>query len=173
MFRPCLAALAFAALGSFAPGLVLLKACVAGWRLLERVVTCAMSEFLVRWLLVGGVCVGALAAAGVRAGGFLGWLLAGLWLGFCNAALRPVVLRVKWRAWALPAALLVVLAALNTLLFVSASSWLPLSGSPEPLALVLAIAAVTACSFGVSVRFRAHDGQWHWITYHGSVTKKG
>ena len=131
-----------------------------------------MGEFMGRWVLVGGVCVAALAAMGMRAGGGLGWLLAGLWLGFCNAALRPVVLRMQWRGRALLAGLFAVLALLNTLLFGSAKSWLPLEGTPERGPLLLAIGTVTVCSFAAAVRFRAHDGRWHWITYHGCVSKR-
>ena len=114
----------------------------------------------------------ALAAIGMRAGGVAGWLLAGLWLGFCNAALRPVVLRMQWGRGALPGILFGVLALLNTLLLLSAKSWLPLAGTPERLPLALAIVTVTLCSFGAAVRFRAHDGRWHWITYHGCVSKR-
>jgi hypothetical protein len=132
-----------------------------------------MGEFFGRWVFVGFVCVAALAASGMRAGGFSGWLLAGLWLGFWNAALRPLVLRMKWSAWALPSALLGSLGLLNALLFTSVRSCLPVSGAPETLAMAVVVTAVTVCSFGASMRFRAHDGRWHWITYHGSVTKKG
>ncbi|RFC44743.1 MAG: hypothetical protein DVB28_000907 [Verrucomicrobia bacterium] len=131
-----------------------------------------MGEFFGRWVLLGFVCVAAMAASGVTAGGFSGWLLVALWLGFWNAALRPVVLRMTWSAWALIAALLGSLGVLNAFLFTSARSFLPVSGAPETLAMALAVASVTICSFGASVRFRAHDGRWHWITYHGSVTKK-
>lgn len=132
-----------------------------------------MGEFIGRWVFVGGVSVAALAAIGVRAGGVLGWLLAGLWLGFCNAALRPVVLRMQWSGGAALLGLLFgVLAMLNTVLFMSAQSWLPVAGSPERVPLMLAIAVVTGCSFGAAVRFRTHDGRWHWITYHGCVSKR-
>jgi len=134
-----------------------------------------MGEFLGRWVFVGGICVAALAAMGMRAGSPLAWVLAGVWLGFCNAALRPMVLRLPWgqrRIGRLPGVLFCVLALLNTLLFLSAKSWLPLGGTPESLPLAIGVAFVTLCSFGASVRFRAHDGRWHWITYHGCVSKR-
>ena len=144
-----------------------------GLQLFQSVVDYAMGEFLGRWVLVGGVSVVVLSSIGMRAGGFLGWLLAGLWLGFCNAALRPVVLRMQWRAEQLLGVLFGTLALLNTLLVLSAKSWLPLAGSPDALPSGAAIVVLTLCSFGAAVRFRAHDGRWHWITYHGSVSKKG
>lgn len=103
----------------------------------------------------------------------MGWLIAGLWLGFCNAAVRPLVLRMQWSLGGVLGMLFGALALLNAVLFTSAQSWLPLAGAPERVPLVLAIAVVTLCSFGAAVRFRSHDGRWHWITYHGCVSKKG
>jgi hypothetical protein len=131
-----------------------------------------MGEFMGRWMLLGGVGVAALAAIGLRAGGVFGWVLAGVWIGFCNAALRPMVLRMPWRGGALLAGLFGVLALLNAVLFAGAQSWVPLSGNASWWAAAVAAGVVTVCSFGASARFRAHDGRWHWITYHACVSKR-
>ena len=121
---------------------------------------------------MGGVGAAALASVGLRAGGFWGWLLAGLWFGFWNAALRPLVLRMPWGGGALLGGLFAVLALVNTVLFAGAKSCLPLAGAPAWGPVAVAVGVVTLCSFCASARFRAHDGRWHWITFHGCVSKR-
>ncbi len=129
-----------------------------------------MGEFIGRWVVIGGVCITALAAAGGRTGGIWGWILVGLWLGFWNAALRPLVLRVNVRGWRIIALLLCAIAACNAILFLFATAWLPLVGLSERALLWTAVGIASLFSWGLSARFRAHDGGWHWITYHGRVT---
>ncbi|NBV33121.1 MAG: hypothetical protein EBR81_04825 [Proteobacteria bacterium] len=126
-----------------------------------------MNEFTMRWLLTGAACAGALAVAGARLGTLTNWVLLGVWLGFWNAAPRPLLLqlRTKHILWLLLAAL----GGLNTLLFLTLNFWSPAMIPPAPLPLALAIISATVCSWAASSRFRAHDGRWHWITYHGHV----
>ena len=97
------------------------------------------------------------------------WLLVGMWLGFWNAALRPMVLRANVRGWRIIALLLVTIAACNGVLFSFATSWLPIAGLFERVPFWTAVGVASVCSWGLSVRFRAHDGSWHWLTYHGQV----
>ena len=128
-----------------------------------------MNEFAMRWLFTGAVSAGALAAVGARLGTFHNWVLLGVWLGFCNAAPRPLLLQLKSKRilWFL----LVALASLNLLLFFSLTFWLPTVIPPGRLPLAAAAGISTLCSWAVSSRFRAHDGRWHWINYHGSLPK--
>lgn len=130
-----------------------------------------MGEFIGRWVLLGGVSVGALAAAGARTGGGWGWVLVWLWFGFCNAALRPLVLRLPVTGWQLLLWLFVVMALLNGVLFFSASAWLPFVGLTDWRNILFGVGLATLCSWAASSRFRAHDGRWHWITHHGSVMR--
>jgi hypothetical protein len=130
-----------------------------------------MREFLGRWAFCGLACAGALAVVGVRGSGALFWVLAVLWMGFWNAALRPVVLRFGLEGrlvfWLLFMALLI----LNVALFLGVSSWLPVARAPERAWLLAGALGSALCSWGASARFRAHDGSWHWLHYHGSMSK--
>lgn len=128
-----------------------------------------MNEFALRWLMSGAVCSGALAATGARLGTLANWVLLAVWLGFCNAAPRPLLLRLRTKhiLWLL----LVALGGLNTLLFLTLSFWSPAVIPPAPLPLTVAVISATLCSWAASSRFRAHDGRWHWITFHGQIHK--
>ncbi|MEK0446763.1 MAG: hypothetical protein RLZZ399_2084 [Verrucomicrobiota bacterium] len=136
-----------------------------------------MREFLLRWVLVGlvawlGLRWAVLGELAARAGAneVLDWQcgLAGIWVGFLNALVRPVVLRMRggegcwWR-------LGMSLAAANAVLFWTLQTWVPglrLWGGATIWGLV---AGVTLLSWGGSVVFRASDGRWHWIQYHGKA----
>ncbi len=136
-----------------------------------------MGEFIGRWMVVGGVCAACLAAAGGRTGNGWGWFLVAVWFGFCNAALRPLALRTALRlrltGWRILLLLMGLLALVNAGLFISPAFWVPSvsNGSADPTSLLLAAAVASLCSWGASARFRTHDGNWHWITHHGSVLR--
>ena len=129
----------------------------------------SMNEFAMRWLFTGAVSAGTLAAAGARLGTLTNWILLGVWLGFCNAAPRPLLLQLKTKhiLWLL----LVSLATLNSLLFFSLTFWSPTLVPPGALPLAIALGISTVSSWAVSSRFRTHDGRWHWINYHGNIQK--
>ena len=138
-----------------------------------------MREFLLRWVLVSLVAglglrwavLGELGArVGAEASDVLDWQcgLAGIWVGFLNALVRPVVLRMRggegcwWR-------LGMFLATANAVLFWTLQTWVPglrLWGATAVWGLA---AGVTLLSWGASVLFRASDGRWHWIQYHGKA----
>ena len=128
-----------------------------------------MGEFIGRWVVIGGVCIAVLAATGGRTGGLWDWFLVGIWLGFWNAALRPLALRANVRGWRILARLLAAVVVCNGVLFFFATAWLPIAGLFERIPLWTAVGVASLCSWGLSVRFRAHDGTWHWLTYHGQV----
>jgi hypothetical protein len=130
-----------------------------------------MGEFIGRWVLSGLVCALLLAATGGRAGDWWGWVVAGLWFGFCNASLRPLVLRMGVGDRGVLVVLLGGLALVNGVLFLSVDWWLPLAGVANRGRLTLAALVAMVVSWGLSSRFRAHDGRWHWITHHGSVIR--
>lgn len=126
-----------------------------------------MIEFLARWVLVGGLTVGLL----LFTGGEVVWAccLAGVWIGFLNAFVRPLVLRLGGvRVWWTLGGLL---SLLNFGMFLTLRAWVPWvsSGGEGGVGHVLFVACiVTAVSWVVASFFRAHDGRWHWITYHGN-----
>ncbi len=130
-----------------------------------------MAEFTGRWLFAGLACAGVFAVTGVSVGGPLGLVLVILWMGFWNALLRPLVLRLGVKGTPVLWLLLVALALLNTFLFISASTCLPVSGKLDPCPLAVAVLVATSLTWAASARFRTHDGHWHWITYHGSMLK--
>jgi len=129
-----------------------------------------MNEFALRWLFVGVGCAGGLAAAGARLGTGSNWILLGIWFGFCNAMLRVLLLRMRWRRSVLWL-LLLALGGLNSLLFLTLNFWFPAVIPPTPQPVAAAIASATLWSWMLSSHFRAHDGRWHWITYHGALPK--
>lgn len=131
-----------------------------------------MGEFLARWVWAGIVAASILYALGVRGAGPSVLVLGGAWIGFWNAALRPFVLRLPAAGNGLLALLFAALAVLNGVLFLTLGSWLPITGGPGRGAVLLAALAVTGCSWAASSRFRTRDGRWHWITFHGSVSKR-
>ncbi|MEI6714580.1 MAG: hypothetical protein WCO60_12560 [Verrucomicrobiota bacterium] len=105
-----------------------------------------MGEFLVRWVVVGGVVtLGLWLGAQLSGGAFEWWasVLSGVWVGFLNALMRPLVLRwfaeekdevgsqigsqiggewrrqwVFWRLW-------IVLMLLNLMLVFTFQYWAP------------------------------------------------
>ena len=100
-------------------------------------------------------------------------MLSAVWLGFWNAALRPATLRIGFTGGNIYWALALLMLLLNGALFLGGSTWLPLAALPERRALLWTALGVGAFSWVLSTRFRARDGSWHWITYHGSMAKKG
>ena len=131
-----------------------------------------MSEFLGRWVAVGAVAAVCLAAAGTAFGGWVFWVLAALWLGFWNAAVRPGVLRLGFSGAYIFWALLLSMLVLNGVLFLGVSTWLPSATLPDRRGLLWSAVCVALVSWALSTRFRSHDGRWHWINYHGSIVRK-
>ncbi len=131
-----------------------------------------MREFLLRWVLVGALAALCLAAAGAGGGGWGFWVLAALWIGFWNAAVRPGVLRLGFSGAYIFWALLLSMCLLNGVLFLGSSTWLPAATLPERKGLLWGAVCVAIVSWALSSRFRAHDGRWHWINYHGSIVGK-
>jgi uncharacterized membrane protein YvlD (DUF360 family) len=131
-----------------------------------------MREFLGRWVLVGVVAAICLAAAGTAGWGWGFWVLAALWMGFWNAAVRPAVLRLGFSGAYIFWALLLLLLLLNGVLFLGVATWLPSATLPERKGLLWAAVCVALVSWALSSRFRSRDGRWHWINYHGSITRR-
>ena len=131
-----------------------------------------MSEFLRRWVVVGAVAAVCLAAVGTAFGGWVFWVLAALWLGFWNAAVRPGVLRLGFSGAYIFWALLLSMLLLNGVLFLGVATWLPSASLPERRGLLWSAVCVALVSWALSTRFRSHDGRWHWINYHGSIVRK-
>jgi hypothetical protein len=131
-----------------------------------------MSEFLGRWLLVGVAADVCLAAAGTSLGGWGFWVLAAVWFGFWNAAVRPGVLRLGFSGAYVFWALLLSMLVLNGVLFLGGGTWLPSATFPDRRGLLWVAVLVALLSWGLSTRFRSHDGRWHWINYHGSIRRK-
>jgi hypothetical protein len=137
-----------------------------------RVLSYLMAEFLGRWVLVGVLADLCLAVAGARSGGWGGWALAAVWIGFWNAALRPGVLRLGLSGFYVFWALFLAMCVLNGVLFLACSSWLPWAVLPAREGLLWAAVGIGTLSWGLSSRFRAHDGRWHWISYHGALGRR-
>ena len=131
-----------------------------------------MREFLGRWVLVGAVAALCLAAAGTAGGGWAFWVLAALWIGFWNAAVRPGVLRLGFSGGYIFWALLLSMCLLNGVLFLGSSTWLPAATLPDRKGLLWGAVCVAIVSWALSTRFRTNDGRWHWINYHGSIVGK-
>lgn len=117
----------------------------------------------------GGALV--LALGGLRANGALGWGLLGLWLGFWNAGLRPLVLRFAVDAGSVVWCLLLALAVLNMVVCWSVRVLVPSMWAGEISHPGWVVAAVTLWSWAVSCWFRALDGRWHLISYHVSIRR--
>jgi len=88
-----------------------------------------MSEFVVRWLCVGGLGVLGFALGGLRSNGMVGWAVLGAWVGFWNACLRPVVLRFPVDSRSVVWWLLLALAVLNMIVFWRVTAMIPAFGS--------------------------------------------
>lgn len=132
-----------------------------------------MVEFMGRWGLVGvfaGVC---LALAGARGVGWLAWVQAALWIGFWNAVVRPGVLRLGFGGPYLYWALFLAMSLLNGVLFLGSATWIAWAALPGRRELLWVAVCVALFSWGVSARFRCHDGRWHWLGYHGSIRRRG
>jgi uncharacterized membrane protein YvlD (DUF360 family) len=113
-----------------------------------------------------------LASTGAAAGGWGLWVLAALWMGFWNAAVRPGILRLGFSGAYIYWALLLSMLVLNGVLFLGSSTWLPLATLPDRQGLLWSAVCVALFSWALSSRFRSIDGRWHWITYHGSIKAK-
>jgi uncharacterized membrane protein YvlD (DUF360 family) len=124
-------------------------------------------------VLVGAVASLCLWAAGTAIGGSGQWVLAALWIGFWNAAMRPGVLRLGFSGIYTFWALLLCMLVLNGVLFLGLSTWLPSATLPERGGLLWGAVSVALVSWALSIRFRSGDGRWHWISYHGPNVKKG
>lgn len=150
-----------------------------------------MWEFVGRWVIVMGVvgCLlsmnsggasgeGSAGAAGVVVvvgGGWVGWpwvWMAGLWVGFWNALLRPLVLRFGMEGVKVMWTMGVVVFLVNGVLFYDIDTWVPVLGSLDGGARVGVGIASSLVSWGVSSVFHSHDRRWHWITYHGAVQRQ-
>jgi uncharacterized membrane protein YvlD (DUF360 family) len=132
-----------------------------------------MIEFLARWVLVGVVTAGMLLLSGSEAVSVSGCWLAGVWIGFLNAFVRPLVLRVSADRvlWLLG----VILSLLNAGMFLTLRAWVPgvALGEGDGMGHALLVGGVvTVVAWTLSSFFYAHDGHWHWITYHGRIVPK-
>jgi hypothetical protein len=132
-----------------------------------------MVEFIGRWGLVGVFADVCLAVAGARGGGWTAWTLVALWIGFWNAVVRPGVLRLGFGGIYVFWALFLAMSLLNGVVFLGGSTWIPWVALPERRGLLWVAVCVAFFSWGVSSRFRCHDGRWHWISYHGSIRRRG
>lgn len=132
-----------------------------------------MVEFFGRWVLVGFFADVCLATAGARGAGWGAWVLAAAWIGFWNALLRPGVLRLGLSGGFFHWALLIAMSVVNGLLFLGSSTWIRWAALPERRGLLWVAVCVTFVSWGVSLRFRCHDGRWHWIGHHGLIRRGG
>jgi hypothetical protein len=130
-----------------------------------------MGEFLGRWAGIGVFGVLCFAWGGLHAGGFLGWVLLGVWLGFWNASLRPLVLRLPVRAGSVVWLLLVAVTLLNVGVFWSVTALVPSVWSGDIPHPGWVVASLTLWGWALSCWFRAGDGRWHLISYHGSVRR--
>jgi hypothetical protein len=142
-------------------------------RAVSCVVHFCMAEFIGRWGLVGVFADFCLAVAGARGGGWEAWILAALWIGFWNAAVRPGVLRLGFGGTYVYWALFLAMSLLNGVLFLGSSTWIPWASLPGRRGLLWVAVSVSLLSWALSSRFRCHDGRWHWISYHGSIRHKG
>ncbi len=157
-----------------------------------------MWEFLGRWVIVmsvvawflcmnlGGAGVGfwdrfgdgfggGVGGVGMTGGVWVGWpwaWMAGLWVGFWNALLRPLVLRFGMQGagviWVMGAVVFLV----NGVLFYEIDSWVPGLGSLDGTARGMVGVAAALVSWAGSLVFHSHDRRWHWITYHGAVQRQ-
>ena len=132
-----------------------------------------MREFFGRWVLVGLFADVVLAVAGARLGPWGVWVLAALWVGFWNAALRPGILRLGMEGGGVYWALFLAISMLNGLLFWASSAWLPGATLPGRREMFWTAVCVSGVSFLLSSRFQSRDGRWHWISYHGAILRKG
>ena len=120
---------------------------------------------------IGGVGAG---AAGVP-GSWVGWQwawMAGLWVGFWNALLRPLVLRFGMEGARVIWAMGVVVFLVNGVLFYEIDTWVPVLGSLDGRERGVVGVVAALVSWGVSLVFHSHDRRWHWITYHGAVQRQ-
>ena len=150
--------------------------CAEAEALMTGSVSCSsfgfMGEFLGRWVSTGVFGSVTLALAGLRASGALSWVLLGLWLGFWNAGLRLLVLRFPVSTGNVIWWLLLALAALNLGVLWSVRAMVPSVWSGDIQHPLWVVASLTLWSWALSCWFRARDGRWHLISYHGSIRGK-
>ncbi len=143
---------------------------------MPRRVSCAtplnMGEFLGRWVCSGIFGVLCFAWGGLRASGGLGWVTLGLWLGFWNAGLRPVVLRFPVSADSVVWWLLLAISVLNMGVFWSVTALVPSVWAGDIQHPGWVVISLSLWSWALSCWFRAHNGHWHLVTYHGSLRSK-
>ena len=141
-----------------------------------------MWEFAGRWVVVMTLAAWALGLAqgrlvagndsGAASRGAWEWAwMAGLWIGFWNALLRPLVLRFPLEGLRVIGLMGVVVFAVNAVLFYELDSWVPLLGVLDGSARLVVGTATALVSWGLSSVFHSHDRRWHWITYHGAVQR--
>ena len=140
---------------------------------------------VVAWLLsmnIGGAGGGASGEVGAGAAGvpgsWVGWQwvwmawMAGLWVGFWNALLRPLVLRFGMEGVRVIWAMGVVVFLVNAVMFYEIDTWVPVLGSLDGRARGVVGVVAALVSWGLSSVFHSHDRRWHWITYHGAVQRQ-
>lgn len=137
-----------------------------------------MWEFVGRWVVVMALAAWALGlaqgrvAVGGAPGGTWEWAwMAGLWIGFWNALLRPLVLRFGLEGPRVIGLMGVAIFAVNAVLFYELDSWVPVLGALDGSARLVVGTASALVSWGLSSVFHSHDRRWHWITYHGAVQR--
>jgi len=136
--------------------------------------TTTMWEFAGRWVIGMTLVAWALGLAqgGGASGGAVEWSwVAGLWVGFWNALLRPLVLRCGLQGPRVIGFMGVVVFAVNAALFYELDSWVPVPGVLDGSARLVVGTASALVSWGLSSVFHSHDRRWHWITYHGAVRR--
>jgi hypothetical protein len=112
------------------------------------------------------------SAGGVSEWGVSEWQwMAGLWVGFWNALLRPLVLRFGMEGPRVIGLMGAAVFAVNAVLFYELDAWVPVLGVLDGSARLVVGTASALVSWGLSSVFHSHDRRWHWITYHGAVQR--
>jgi hypothetical protein len=126
-----------------------------------------MGEFLWRWVGVGGVFLGMMVW--VRGVGLWSGVPAAMFVGFANALMRGVMLRVGLGnpVWELALGLAVLNAGL--MLGLGAVGGMLGAGWRSAAEAWVSGGVVFGVSWAMSCVFRDHAGDWHWITHHGRV----
>lgn len=123
-------------------------------------------RFIIRWLATSMAVVVAALLSGNRIEQWSGLSGVAFFVGFCNALVRPLLLR--WAAAYIIPALVVAILLVNVALL-GGLNWMPDFRIPSLGNGIVAAVLVSLVSCAFSLFFRDREGRVHLITHHPVV----
>jgi putative membrane protein len=126
-----------------------------------------MRQFLIRWLCTTIAVAVAVKVTGMHAASVGSLIGTSLFLGIINALVRPIVLLLS-----LP----FIILTMGLFILIVNAGMLGIAGGLVPGFHVggfwnafFGAIVISLVSWGLSLFFRSHDGQYHLITHHGTI----